>query len=426
VNPGGLVLPFLPTDKEIEMVLYVDQTVVEAYFMGGRLALTQHVPINLLRPLANAAEQTVEVFGAGVTLLNATVWKVGDIWDPVTHGRPHRKPQDAASGKSALSFDRRQVIKTDERVVGGSRLGIPSPLPDNCPYGSPEKALPCKTHADCPHWPCVFCTNQTAPWSAATNATYCMFGDVDPPDAICGAPPPPPKNASAKQHLMIGDSISFQMNATVTASLAERGVETVHVPVNAGDTGHIKRCVNIWLGAATNRWDVITINSGIHDLTSWPGPNASHPPPPKPTKYEVPLTDYVANLKVIARAMKANSAKASRVWVTTTPCPECACCCGGPPEKWVPEAFRNQDVISYNAAAKRTLVAEGIAQTVDLYAAIIAHKGCAVPYETCPLQLPNNVHFEPAGVALNAQTLVAGVLKQLTAARNDGWATNNI
>ena len=94
MNPGGLVLPFLPTDKEIEIVLYVDQTVVEAYFMGGRLALTQHVPINLLRPLANATEQIVEVFGAGVTLLNATVWKVGDIWDPATHGRPHHKPSD--------------------------------------------------------------------------------------------------------------------------------------------------------------------------------------------------------------------------------------------------------------------------------------------------------------------------------------------
>ena len=295
---------------------------------------------------------------------------------------------------------------------GSSRRRIPSPLPDNCPYGSHQKALPCKTHADCPHWPCVFCTNQTAPWSAATNATYCTFGDVDPPDAVCGAAPPPPRTAGAKQHLMIGDSISFQMNASVTASLAERGIETVHVPVNAGDTGFIKGCISTWLGTERNRWDVITINSGIHDLTSQPGPNASHPPPPKPTKYEVPLADYVTNLQTIVRAMKTNSPKAARVWVTTTPCPECACCCGGTPDQWVPDSFHNQDVISYNAAAKNTLAAEGIgpAQTVDLYAAITAHKGCAVPYETCPLQLQHNVHFAPTGVALNAQTLVAGVL----------------
>ena len=46
---------------------------------------------------------------------------------------------------------------------------------------------------------------------------------------------------------MIGDSISFQMNATVTASLAERGVETVHVPVNAGDTGHNHQALREYL-----------------------------------------------------------------------------------------------------------------------------------------------------------------------------------
>ena len=92
-------LPLLATDKTLEITIFVDQNVVEAFFMGGRIALTQHVPPGLLRP-KNAAgggneEQSVELYSLGggeVTLSNATMWAVADIWDPATHGRPHAKP----------------------------------------------------------------------------------------------------------------------------------------------------------------------------------------------------------------------------------------------------------------------------------------------------------------------------------------------
>eukprot|EP01044_Picomonas_judraskeda_P000440 COSAG03_NODE_19_length_21645_cov_17.937532_17_plen_489_part_00 len=91
IQASGNALPFLGTDKTIELVLFVDHTVVEAYYMGGRLVLTSHVPQNLLLPSSTHTTQGVEIFamGADVTVLNATMWRMGDIWDPLTHNRPH-------------------------------------------------------------------------------------------------------------------------------------------------------------------------------------------------------------------------------------------------------------------------------------------------------------------------------------------------
>jgi hypothetical protein len=37
---GSGTMPMLPTDEQIDMVLYVDQTTVEVYINGGRYALT--------------------------------------------------------------------------------------------------------------------------------------------------------------------------------------------------------------------------------------------------------------------------------------------------------------------------------------------------------------------------------------------------
>ena len=89
-------MPLLATDKSIDMVLYVDHTVVEVYFMGGRYALTDHVPPTLLLPGGyNNTVQGVDIFASapGVTVLNATVWKMADIWEDVpSHGRPWSKP----------------------------------------------------------------------------------------------------------------------------------------------------------------------------------------------------------------------------------------------------------------------------------------------------------------------------------------------
>ena len=96
---SGQPMPMLASDTSIDLALYVDHTVVEAYFMGGRYALTQHVPPSLLLPSGNNTVQGIEIFASGstgaagvVSVLNATVWQMSDIWDDVpSHGRPWKK-----------------------------------------------------------------------------------------------------------------------------------------------------------------------------------------------------------------------------------------------------------------------------------------------------------------------------------------------
>ena len=95
VNGGKAKLPLLATEQEIELLLYIDHTVVEGFFQRGRIALTTHVPSELLLPHGGNSVQGVEIFStkASVTVLQATVWKIADIWDNVnTHGRPLYKP----------------------------------------------------------------------------------------------------------------------------------------------------------------------------------------------------------------------------------------------------------------------------------------------------------------------------------------------
>jgi len=106
----NITLPLLAPDAELQMMLYVDQTVVEVFFMGGRLALTQHVPPALLRPSSAAgpgnAQQSAELYslgGAEVTVANATMWSMGGIWDAATHDRPHAKPGKTDDGRARSS-----------------------------------------------------------------------------------------------------------------------------------------------------------------------------------------------------------------------------------------------------------------------------------------------------------------------------------
>ena len=120
------VLPLLATDMTLEMTLYVDQTVAEVFFMGGRLALTQHVPASLLRPRSAAgpgnAHQSAELYslgGAEVTVANATMYRMGEIWDVATHGRPHAKPSKTDDGRARSSS------------IAAARL---RPMPSNWSY----------------------------------------------------------------------------------------------------------------------------------------------------------------------------------------------------------------------------------------------------------------------------------------------------
>ena len=92
VNQVG-TMPVLKSDDEIEIRVYVDQTVCEAFFARGRVAVTTQVPLGGLLPgyLGNNTEQGVELFASRpgvVTFKDAAVWKMGQIWRDVrTHDR---------------------------------------------------------------------------------------------------------------------------------------------------------------------------------------------------------------------------------------------------------------------------------------------------------------------------------------------------
>ena len=91
-------------------------------------------------------------------------------------------------------------------------------------------------------------------------------------------------------------------------------------------------------------------NSGIHDLTSQPGPNRTHASGFSPASFEVHMSDYVANLAWIFRELRRGGAAV--LWRSTTPAPACACCCGPDRDAITPDvSFRNEDVLAYNRLA---------------------------------------------------------------------------
>jgi len=76
VGSGGItdMLSLLPTDKTINLSLYVDQTFTEAFWMGGRVAMTI-----VTKSSGGNDDVTISANQPGITV-SATAWKVGSIW----------------------------------------------------------------------------------------------------------------------------------------------------------------------------------------------------------------------------------------------------------------------------------------------------------------------------------------------------------
>lgn len=176
--------------------------------------------------------------------------------------------------------------------------------------------------------------------------------------------------------LLIGDSISGGYDAPVRKLLA--GKANVR---HAGDIGgpssngvaHLDKI-------PSGHWDVVTFNYGLHDMKLDTG------------SHQVEVSQYEANLKIIADALHKTGAKL--IWVTTTPVPT---------GKLAPKRER-ADAPLYNEAAARALKGK-IDAVCDLYTAVL-------PRES-ELQLKENVHFTPAGYDFLAQQLAASIEAQL-------------
>ena len=183
-------------------------------------------------------------------------------------------------------------------------------------------------------------------------------------------------DASLPRVLLIGDSISIGYTVPTRAALA--GKANVHrAPTNCGPTIRGLEGLDQWLGKG--RWDVIHFNWGLHDLKRIEG------------KHQVPIDKYEKNLAELVGRLKKT--KATLIWCSTTPVPE-----GCTPPR------TNEDVVGYNAVAKKIMDEEGIAID-DLYA-------FALP-QLEKIQLPANVHFSPDGSKVLAKQVAAAILKAL-------------
>lgn len=177
--------------------------------------------------------------------------------------------------------------------------------------------------------------------------------------------------------LLIGDSISIGYTVPVRKQMA--GKANIHrILTNGGPTSNGVKNIAAWLG--TGKWDVIHFNWGLHDLKFMEN-----------GQRQIPIDEYEKNLRGLVKTLKATGAQL--IWCSTTPVPDAEL---NPPRK-------NEDVIAYNVAAKKIMTENNIVID-DLYA-------YALP-QLSTIQLPKNVHYNPAGY----ETLGKQVTKSLTEA----------
>ena len=77
VGGGGTTdtLRLLPGDTTIDLALYVDNTFTEAFWMGGRVAMTV-----VTKTSGGSDDVTIRASQPGTTVVSAVAWEVGSIW----------------------------------------------------------------------------------------------------------------------------------------------------------------------------------------------------------------------------------------------------------------------------------------------------------------------------------------------------------
>lgn len=174
--------------------------------------------------------------------------------------------------------------------------------------------------------------------------------------------------------LLIGDSISIGYTLPVRELL--KGRANVHrIPQNGGPSKNGVANLDKWLGSG--KWDVIHFNHGIHDLKIMPD-----------GKRQVEPADYEANLRTIVTKLKATGAVV--IFATTTPIPDSE----------LKPARKFGKVAEYNDIATRVMKENGV-RINDLNAWI-------TPRFT-ELQVPNDLHYQPAGSKFLAQKVAETV-----------------
>lgn len=158
--------------------------------------------------------------------------------------------------------------------------------------------------------------------------------------------------------LVIGDSISIGYTPHLKDALGDT-YQVTHNPCNAMTSTWTRMHVEKWLASRTS-FEVIVWNNGLWDIATWISTGDAA---------------YEANLRAIARAVRAKTAKPLFILTTKVP---------------VGTPYRNDsDVVRINAIAQRVMSEEGI-PVLDLYAVSANAEHSA----------PADVHYTTAGSAV--------------------------
>ena len=181
--------------------------------------------------------------------------------------------------------------------------------------------------------------------------------------------------------LLIGDSISIGYTDPVRKELAGEA-NVYRIPVNGGPTTRGLAHLDDWLG--TEKWDVIHVNWGLHDLKYMNEAGALTVV--KQGEQQVPPQDYRKNLAALFDRLEKTGA--ALIWATTTPVPAGA------------KGRVADDAVAYNAIAAE-VVQDRDVRVNDLHAVAAA--------DLDSLQKPKNVHFTPKGSAALAKAVAKSV-----------------
>jgi acyl-CoA thioesterase-1 len=205
---------------------------------------------------------------------------------------------------------------------------------------------------------------------------------------------PPEVQVGLPNVLLIGDSISIGYMLATRKELA--GEANVWRPAtNCGPSTKGLESLDNWLG--DRKWDVIHFNFGLHDL-KYMGPNNENLADPKgeTSHQQVPIDQYLANLKLIAERLKKTGATV--IWCETTPVPE------GAKGRVVGDSKR------YNEAAAKAMAEVGDIETDALYEFAVQHA------ET---QKKANVHYTAQGSAKLAKQVAQSVRAALASRKKN-------
>lgn len=170
----------------------------------------------------------------------------------------------------------------------------------------------CTADEDCfsgTNWRCIDGQSVGSPCTldrGYNTTSKCICGVQD-----CVPLPVTKPTAGFRQYLVIGDSVSMGYFHSLAANLTANGGkwDVIHAPGNNDNTNWGQRCLRGWLGTDPHRWDIVTMNWGLHDLAF-------------PDNEHLSVDTYSMFLRKITEQLHEMLRPDARVvWVSTTPVP---------------------------------------------------------------------------------------------------------